>query len=122
MDFKVFTQISKSSFFCVNSLKNRHIKNSSKSRRGQMKTNIKMRVTPIQNRAVQKIVFEKGGEWSNGNREFSYDKQPFLFIFKAFDSKERRAILSCSANEEIFQEADAKEVLAETFIKTNGRL
>ena len=87
-----------------------------------MKTNIKMRVTPIQNRAVQKIVFEKGGEWFNGEREFSHDKQPFLFIFKAFDSKAKIAILSHSANEEIFREADAKEVLAETFIKTNGRL
>ena len=45
-----------------------------------MKTNIKLRVTPEQSEAVQKICFANGVVWSAVENKISYTEAEYLFI------------------------------------------
>ena len=81
-----------------------------------MKTNIKLRVTPEQSEAVQKICFANGINWAAGNcNEVRYTKAEYLFI----DSD--RVWFRGITDHNIGIETEGyTEVDADLFIRTNG--
>ena len=78
-----------------------------------MKTNIKMRVTPEQSAKVQEIVLKNEGEWSAGRRYISFTNASFLYL-----SKTKK--LMFGTDEANFYEDNWTEVDPELFIRTNG--
>mgnify|MGYP003594716648 CR=1 FL=1 len=81
-----------------------------------MKTNIKLRVTPEQSKAVQNICFANGVFWYAGNgNEVRYTKAEYLFI----DSD--RVWFRVITDHNIGTETEGyTEVDADLFIRTNG--
>ncbi len=80
-----------------------------------MKTNIKLRVTPEQSEAVQKICFANGAEWLTCNSTVSFTDKEYLFI----DSNRIwcRGITDHTKGIETLRYT---EVDADLFIRTNG--
>ena len=80
-----------------------------------MKTNIKLRVTPEQSEAVQKICFANGAEWLTFNSTVSFTDKEYLFI----DSNIiwYRGITDHNIG---FATEGYTEVDADLFIRTNG--
>ena len=80
-----------------------------------MKTNIKLRVTPEQSEAVQKICFANDAEWLTFNSTISFTDKEYLFI----DSNRIwcRGITDHTKGIETIGYA---EVDADLFIRTNG--
>lgn len=80
-----------------------------------MKTNIKLRVTPEQSEAVQKICFANGAEWLTFNSTVSFTDKEYLFI----DSNIiwYRGITDHNSDMET---VGYTEVDADLFIRTNG--
>ena len=80
-----------------------------------MKTNIKLRVTPEQSEAVQKICFANGAEWLTFNSTVSFTDKEYLFI----DSNRIwcRGITDHTKGIETLRYT---EVDANLFIRTNG--
>ena len=78
-----------------------------------MKTNIKLRVTPEQSEAVQKICFANGINW-DGTGKFYHLNKPFIYIYELS--------ISCDNKESsrYFSNHENKEVDADLFIRTNG--
>ena len=78
-----------------------------------MKTNIKLRVTPEQSEAVQKICFANGIDW-DGTGKFYHLNKPFIYIYELS--------ISCDNKESsrYFRNHENKEVDADLFIRTNG--
>jgi hypothetical protein len=80
-----------------------------------MKTNIKMRVTPEQSKKVQEICFENGIYWADENKDKVKVRvcSSFLYI---------RGLISHNSlnNFTYFKEAEAEEIDADLFIRTNG--
>ena len=74
-----------------------------------MKTNIKLRVTPEQSKAVQKICFANGINWASSGTNHIYTCSTILI------SKNRRLLLM-----EDTTDAEYTEVDADLFIRTNG--
>lgn len=80
-----------------------------------MKTNIKLRVTPEQSEAVQKICFANGAEWLTFNSTVSFTDKEYLFI----DSN----IIWCRGitdHTKGIETVGYTEVDADLFIRTNG--
>ena len=78
-----------------------------------MKTNIKLRVTPEQSEAVQKICFANGINW-DGTGKFYHLSKPFIYIYELSircDDKE---------SSRYFRNHENKEIDADLFIRTNG--
>ena len=80
-----------------------------------MKTNIKLRVTPEQSKAVQKICFANGINWSAGENEISYTEAEYLFI-KPIEIWFR----DYSDHNKGIETKGYTEVDADLFIRTNG--
>ena len=80
-----------------------------------MKTNIKLRVTPEQSEAVQKICFANGIEWLTFNSSVSFTDKEYLFI--DFNRIWFRRIADHNSDMET---VGYKEVDADLFIRTNG--
>ena len=80
-----------------------------------MKTNIKLRVTPEQSEAVQKICFSNGIDWYVKENEISYTEAEYLFI------EPTRIWFREIANHDSGIETEGYiEVDADLFIRTNG--
>lgn len=80
-----------------------------------MKTNIKLRVTPEQSEAVQKICFANGINWNIKENKISYTTAEYLFI------EPTRIWFRGIANHDSGIETEGyTEVDAELFIRTNG--
>ncbi len=80
-----------------------------------MKTNIKLRVTPEQFEAVQKICFANGIYWYVKENEISYTEAEYLFI------EPTRIWFREIANHNLGSETEGYiEVDADLFIRTNG--
>ena len=84
----------------------------------KIKTAIKMRVTPEQNRKVQEICFEKGVEWITSKTLEHSNHQPYLYI-SSF-SKYGWLWYPSQNTTEYYNLNTYKEVSAELFIRTNG--
>lgn len=85
------------------------------SLKNKMKTNIKMRVTPEQSKAVQEICFENGIKWNDGSRWVLKENEPYLFILQ------EGALIYKSLNEyNEYNLRPEKEIDADLFIRTNG--
>lgn len=80
-----------------------------------MKTNIKLRVTPEQSEAVQKICFANGINWSGGENKISYTFFKYLFIEPT--GIWCRGITDHNKGSETL---GYTEVDADLFIRTNG--
>lgn len=80
-----------------------------------MKTNIKLRVTPEQSKAVQKICFANGIDWSAGENKISYTIAEYLFIEPT--GIWCRGITDHNKGSETLRYT---EVDADLFIRTNG--
>ena len=80
-----------------------------------MKTNIKLKVTPEQSEAVQKICFANGVEWSSGENKISYTVAEYLFI-------EPTGIWcrGITDHDSGMETLGYSEVDADLFIRTNG--
>ena len=80
-----------------------------------MKTNIKLRVTPEQSKAVQKICFANGINWSAGEDKISYIEAEYLFI-------EPTGIWfrGITGHDSGMETVGYTEVDADLFIQTNG--
>ena len=80
-----------------------------------MKTNIKLRVTPEQSEAVQKICFANGITWSAGEDKISYTEAEYLFI-------EPTGIWfrGITDHDSGIETEGYTEVDADLFIRTNG--
>ena len=76
-----------------------------------IKTNIKLRVTPEQSKAVQLICFANNISWSN-EFELNFLDSPCLFIDHRW--------LSYSHDIKFYNEQEEEEVDADLFIRTNG--
>jgi len=78
-----------------------------------IKTNIKMKVTPEQSRRVQEICFENGIYWAGENKNKVRVYSNFLYI---------RGLITHDTlnNFTYFKEAEAEEINADFFIRTNG--
>lgn len=80
----------------------------------QIKTNIKMRVTPEQSEKIQKICFENGNGWTSGKILNHLDK-PYLYLNRYSE------LGYTDINSELYFINDTREeVLADLFIRTNG--
>ena len=79
-----------------------------------MKTNIKLRVTPEQSEAVQKICFAKGIGWKPTDFNRNTTDVRFIFINQANLTK------CVSTSLEYFEAHPYTEVDADLFIRTNG--
>lgn len=78
-----------------------------------IKTNIKMRVTPEQSKKVQEICFSNGIYWAGENKDKVRIYSNYLYI--------RGLITHDTSNNFIyFNDAKAKEIDADFFIRTNG--
>ena len=80
-----------------------------------MKTNIKLRVTPEQSKAVQKICFANGIEWFIFNSSVSFTDKEYLFI--DFNRIWCRGITNHTKG---IETKGYIEVDADLFIRTNG--
>ena len=80
-----------------------------------MKTNIKLRVTPEQSEAVQKICFTNGIDWSEGENKIFYTFAEYLFIEPT--GIWCRGITDHNKGSETL---GYTEVDADLFIRTNG--
>ena len=81
-----------------------------------MKTNIKLRVTPEQSEAIQKICFANGVLWSAGNaKKVKYTKAEYLFI-----DSDRVWFRSINDHNSGIETEGYTEVDADLFIRTNG--
>lgn len=80
-----------------------------------MKTNIKLRVTPEQSEAVQKICFAKGIDWSAGENKISYTIAEYLFI-----EPTRIWFRGITDHDSDIETVGYTEVDADLFIRTNG--
>ena len=80
-----------------------------------MKTNIKLRVTPEQSKAVQKICFTNGIDWSEGENKISYTFAPYLFIKPA-----RLWFRTYADHNDGIETEGYTEVDADLFIRTKG--
>ena len=76
-----------------------------------IKTNIKLRVTPEQSKAVQKICFANGIGWQQ-ELSLKFLASPYLFIHDNF--------LSSTHSTRFYNTQKKEEVTAELFIRTNG--
>lgn len=80
-----------------------------------MKTNIKLKVTPEQSEAVQKICFAKGIEWLTCNSSVAFTDKEYLFI----DSN-RIWFRRIADHNSDMETVGYTEVDADLFIQTNG--
>jgi hypothetical protein len=77
----------------------------------EMKTRIKIKVTPEQSRKVQEIAFANGVYWENGDRSVMNIERPYLYIDYS---------ITYGVSPDGFQIIDNIEVDADLFIRTNG--
>lgn len=82
----------------------------------EIKTNIKMRVTPEQSVKVQEICIKNGIGWaekskSNGKYAIQYTDKPYLYISQA---------ITWGVNQANYEQTEYVEVDPELFIRTNG--
>ena len=80
-----------------------------------MKTNIKLRVTPEQSEAVQKICFANGAEWLTFNSTVSFTDKEYLFI-----EPTRIWFRGIANHDSGIETVGYTEVDADLFIRTNG--
>lgn len=80
-----------------------------------MKTNIKLRVTPEQSEAVQKICFANGINWYVKENEISYTEAEYLFI-----EPTRIWFRRITDHDSGIETVGYTEVDADLFIRTNG--
>lgn len=80
-----------------------------------MKTNIKLRVTPEQSKAVQKICFANGINWYVKENEISYTEAEYLFI-----EPTRIWFMEIANHDSGIETEGYIEVDADLFIRTNG--
>lgn len=80
-----------------------------------MKTNIKLRVTPEQSKAVQKICFANGIDWNAGENKISYTIEEYLFI-----KPTRIWFRGITDHDSGIETVGYTEVDADLFIRTNG--
>lgn len=80
-----------------------------------MKTNIKLRVTPEQSKAVQKICFANGIEWLTFNSSVAFTDKEYLFI----DSN-RIWYRGIANHDSGIKTVGYTEVDTDLFIRTNG--
>lgn len=79
----------------------------------QMKTNIKMNVTPEQSAKVQEIIFKNGGSWPVGDTNIETTSHAFLYL-------KENSLLTRSMDCNYFKASSLCEVDPELFILTNG--
>ena len=77
-----------------------------------MKTNIKLRVTPEQSKAVQKICFNNKIYWSITGSNFKEDNVRYIFIY--ID------VMTLTDESTFFHKHKLEEIDADLFIRTNG--
>ena len=77
-----------------------------------MKTNIKLRVTPEQSKAVQKICFNNKIYWAATGSNFEEDSVRYIFI--DID------VMSLTYESTFFHKHEFEEIDADLFIRTNG--
>lgn len=77
-----------------------------------MKTNIKLRVTPEQSKAVQKICFNNKIYWAATGSNFEEDNVRYIFI--DID------VMSLTYESTFFHKHEFEEIDADLFIRTNG--
>lgn len=77
-----------------------------------MKTNIKLRVTPEQSKAVQKICFNNKIYWAATGSNFEEDNVRYIFI--DID------VMSLTYESPFFHKHEFEEIDADLFIRTNG--
>lgn len=80
-----------------------------------MKINIKLRVTPEQSEAVQKICFANGAEWLTFNSSISFIDKEYLFI-----ESNRIWCRGITDHTKGIETEGYTEVDADLFIRTNG--
>lgn len=80
-----------------------------------MKTNIKLKVTPEQSEAVQKICFTNGIDWSKGENKIFYTFAEYLFI-----EPTRIWCRGITDHNKGSETLGYTEVDADLFIRTNG--
>ena len=80
-----------------------------------MKTNIKLRVTPEQSEAVQKICFANGIEWLTFNSSVAFTDKEYLFI-----ESNRIWYRGITDHTKGIETIGYAEVDADLFIRTNG--
>ena len=80
-----------------------------------MKTNIKLRVTPEQSKAVQKICFANGIDWSARENKISHTVAEYLFI-----EPTRIWFRGITDHNKGSETLGYTEVDADLFIRTNG--
>ena len=80
-----------------------------------MKTNIKLKVTPEQSEAVQKICFANGVDWSAGENKISHTIAEYLFI-----EPTRIWFRGITDHNSGIETVGYTEVDADLFIRTNG--
>lgn len=80
-----------------------------------MKINIKLRVTPEQSKAVQKICFANGIDWIAGENKISYTIAEYLFI-----ESNRIWYRGITDHTKGIETEGYTEVDADLFIRTNG--
>ena len=78
-----------------------------------MKTNIKLRVTPEQSKAVQKICFANNIGWFKNSKEVCNTDSPYLFI-------KDNGLAHCKYRSFYIDATKYTEVDADSFIRTNG--
>ena len=77
-----------------------------------MKTNIKLRVTPEQSKAVQKICFNNKIYWAITGSDFKEDNVRYIFIY--ID------VMTLTDESTFFHKHKLEEIDADLFIRTNG--
>ena len=77
-----------------------------------MKTNIKLRVTPEQSKAVQKICFNNKIYWTITGSNFKEDNVRYIFIY--ID------VMTLTDESTFFHKHKLEEIDADLFIRTNG--
>ena len=77
-----------------------------------MKTNIKLRVTPEQSKAVQKICFNNKIYWALTGSNFEEDNVRYIFIY--ID------VMTLTDESTFFHKHKLEEIDADLFIRTNG--
>ena len=78
-----------------------------------IKTNIKIRVTPEQSAKIQQICFKNKVFWGDSVDTISYINEPFLYIGNDIT-------FGYATQEDYFKTHQYQEVAAELFIRTNG--
>ena len=77
-----------------------------------MKTDIKLRVTPEQSKAVQKICFNNKIYWAATGSNFEEDTVRYIFI--DID------VMTLTYESDFFHKHEFEEIDADLFIRTNG--